>query len=106
MKPTTLKALKQSIAHWRRLATGKEKKGEHPDSSSCALCKLFIRIGCKGCPVAEKARETGCNGTPFLDAYKRYQQMGWGFASESTFRTAAKKELAFLESLLPKKPRK
>lgn len=42
MTAIALKALKESIAHWRRLATGRRKGGEWPVESCCALCKQFI----------------------------------------------------------------
>lgn len=109
MKPATLKALKQSIAHWRRLATGKEKQWEEPNAEHCALCTRFLKSAlCYGCPVKERSGKRECNGTPYVDAYHAWSAWKWNEDEqlEPAFRTAAKKQLAFLESLLPKKPRK
>lgn len=102
MKSQTLKALKASIAHWRRMATGKASRTERPQSDSCALCGLFINRPsfCRGCPVAEKAKAVGCNNTPFNDAYFAWKKFG---KRSRQFKLAAQAELAFLESLLPKR---
>lgn len=101
MSPKTLKALKLSIAHWKRLATGTEKKGEMPHADDCALCKLFwTDNGCKDCPVAAKTGLNYCIGTPYLAAIKAWRARFRGIEG-AIFLAAAQKELEFLESLLP-----
>lgn len=102
MNPTTLKALKQSIAHWNRLATGRRRNGETVGASQCALCQLFLYMrDCKGCPVAEKVNRSGCELTPYMDAVNALCAHGH---DSPEFKAAAKVELEFLRSLLPKKP--
>ena len=49
----TLEALDASIAHWRKVI-----KCEHPDhanlgNNNCALCLIFWRRGCQGCPIRD-----------------------------------------------------
>ena len=109
MKTVVLKALKASIAHWKRLLAGKERRGEAPDSESCALCALFDDgdYGCRACPVGQKTKDTGCYGSPWMFAYSAYYNRGDGeSAAEREWKTAAKLQLAFLKSLLPRKERK
>lgn len=106
MKPSTLKALRQSIAHWRRMATGKSKPGESPVGSQCALCRAFysIKLGvCDGCPVKKKTGFNLCHRTPFHQAATFWRSSG---IASTVFKLAAKVELAFLRSLLPKKKKK
>lgn len=107
MKPSTLKDLKRSIAHWLRMATGKARIGERPDGLHCALCARFAlpknAFGCDGCPVKEKTGLSGCSGTPWQAAYDACHAYG---IDSVRFKRAAKKQLAFLRSLLPKKKKK
>lgn len=100
MNPATLKALKQSIAHWKRLSTGKRRLGERVGASQCALCSLFLHIhSCKGCPVADKVERSGCSLTPYGHARDAHDAYG---IDSPEFKAAAKVELKFLQSLLPK----
>ena len=99
MPPPTLKALKQSIAHWKRLATGKRREGERTGVHDCALCVLFFRTDCAGCPVAQKVNRIGCSNTPYVNANDAYYDTG---LDSPEFKAAAKVELEFLQSLLPK----
>lgn len=108
MNAKTLKALKASIAHWRRLATGKASVTERPFSDDCALCKLFVEqaeIGfeCVGCPVMAKTGLNKCQRSPWSTASTSYFLEG---PLSCRFKDDAKKELAFLKSLLPKSTRK
>lgn len=114
MKPETLKALKKSIAHWKRMATDPKCK-ESPYNHHCALCERFSdRISDLGsrtcsrkgigatedCPVKIRAGQPYCSNTPWLDAslLHRARELHW-----NQWQTAARKEIAFLESLLPVK---
>ena len=100
MNKTTLTALNGSIEHWKRLATGKRQPHEDLGADHCALCVLYMNNGCQGCPVARATGERYCRGTP----YPRADALGDEFTLDSRqFKAAAKKELAFLKSLLPKK---
>lgn len=99
MNQKTLKALKSSIAHWERLASGKRKDGEQPTGQCCALCAQFFDNHCRGCPVASKTKLTACVGTPYWKASRYWNLQG---PDSRQFKTAAKAELQFLKSLLPK----
>jgi hypothetical protein len=106
MNAPTLKALKESIAHWTRLANGTRKNTENLDAKCCALCRRFVlkNRDCGDCPVVRS--QTGqslCQGTPFYDA--QGAMFDHGFDSPF-FKAEAKKELAFLKSLLPKRGKK
>ena len=94
MNKETLKALKGSIHKWEKIVAG---IGDDDGPDNCPLCQLFNTSdvdeleACNGCPVAEKTGEQYCLRTPY-DQYS-------GAATTSN----AKKELAFLKSLLPKR---
>ena len=106
MDRKTLAALKKSIEHWERLASGQLKRGEWIGPDHCSLCKLFYDGGCNGCPVAEKTGYNDCQTTPY-DIVIAYVDACFGLDRESIlnskgFKSAARKELRFLKSLLPK----
>ncbi len=64
---TTLEALDDSIAHWKRLYTGTRRENEGCFGEDCALCAKFYIGGksdCEGCPIAE-AGFRHCNGSPW-----------------------------------------
>ena len=58
----TLKALRGSIAKWKRLSEG---RGADDGCRNCPLCKLFIFDNCIGCPVKEYSGFWHCTNTPF-----------------------------------------
>jgi hypothetical protein len=101
MDQKTLTALKGSIAKWQAIVDG---TGVDHGSSNCPLCQLFrysndYNAGgnCEGCPVAEEVEDTCCDSTP----YQEYATAD-DFDDKEAMATAAKKELEFLKSLLPK----
>lgn len=114
MKPEVLKALKSSIAHWERLASGKRIHNEGVGVDDCALCKMFNRhinlngpdldTRCFGCPVREHTGQQFCRGTPFILAEEISDKIDEFDEPLDTamFKEAAQKELEFLKSLLPK----
>jgi hypothetical protein len=110
MSPHVRQALQQSIAHWKRLRDGKERDDESTDGDSCALCVLFSTLGegCAKCPVCQKTTYLSCGGSPWWDAHLAYWERDIDTASKRKWKTAAKRQVAFLESLLPKtrKPRR
>lgn len=85
MTKKTLTALRASIAHWRRLATGKRLPKEVPSAIYC--------------PVRVATGNDFCESSPYWAAEKAAR---FGLDSKE-FKAAARKELAFLRSLLPKK---
>ena len=101
MNELTEKALRASIARWKRIADGEvPSKG----SESCALCLRFE--GCElatgeKCPVYKHTGMNCCLGTPFsafVKTAKERNREWWAFDKDSV--TAALFEVAFLESLL------
>src|SRR3990172_5751461 len=101
----TLAALKKSILHWGRLASGQVRRGEWIGPDHCALCKLFIAGECNGCPVAERTGYNYCDGTPY-EIVATYIDSCFCLDKKSIlnskgFKSAARKELRFLKSLLP-----
>lgn len=106
MNGPALKALRLSIAHWRRLATGGEKRGEEPNIRYCALCRQFNKPTgpngdyCVGCPVRDKTGKEFCKGSPYLDANRAWRRR---HQYPMDARIEALREYFFLRSLLPTK---
>lgn len=108
MNEKTLTALRGSIEKWRAIADGtREDRG----SVDCPLCIAFPSSFCDGCPVAQ-AGHPRCRGTPYTDEWrtllpndgdlqKTYGPAGIRAISDRA-KAAARKEVAFLESLLPR----
>ena len=107
MNATTLKALHESQAHWKRHWKGKALKGEGVFEQSCALCHVFKiskKIPCLGCPVRNKTGLSYCVGSPWAGACNFWRSR---FTKQSAaFRAAARKEWEFLMSLEPKRRKK
>lgn len=102
MNKKTLAALKGSIAKWKKVADG---TGVDDGESNCPLCQLFIDDDCTGCPVAKAAGEPGCTNTPFVRFRWEFAVAQWSGYKATTLKqkSAARAELKFLRSLLPKK---
>lgn len=98
MDEQTFRALQGSIAKWEAIVAG-NGVDEGPDN--CPLCKLFHpsvapddgRQNCDGCPVKAKTGRSYCAGSPYDE-----------YAEGGTSRAQAKRELKFLQSLLPQEP--
>lgn len=100
MTHETLEALKNSIAHWERLASGTGTEYESPYVEHCDLCKEFLKDSkCTGCPVALATGHNHCVGSPWEKAGDAWIEHG---RNSSDFLNAAAIQLAFLKSLLPK----
>ena len=99
-KKRTLIALKGSIRKWERVLLG---TGKELGVKNCPLCKIFNTAVncCFGCPVMEKTGFDQCNGTPYrewVDSRRHRSQNNLTDAQT----LAAKHELEFLKSLLPR----
>ena len=100
-----LTALKGSIKKWEKIVKG---TGVDDGINNCPLCKIFWEVGCKDCPVSEKADKfTCCEKTPYTkwDGH-HYTVHGTGFPLKIECKICeryAKQEVKFLKSLLPKK---
>lgn len=102
MKKATLKALKGSIQKWKRIVKGVEID---EGTDNCPLCQLFVRADCTGCPVAKKTGFSYCSNTPYSDWEGEawgLKRNGAGYKHTKRSLKAAKAEVAFLKSLLPK----
>ena len=105
MKPRVLKALKASIAHWKRMRKGTQKANESPDGECCPLCNLFrsLCVGCSKCPVYKRTLRRGCHGTPWFGARYNFIMRDRGSVFKEAWEKTANAEIAFLKSLLPVK---
>jgi hypothetical protein len=104
MDQRTLKALHGSIKKWEAIVAG---TGVDDGIHNCPLCVLFWRNNCAGCPVAESSNDISCNNTPYKTAWTQavdpYGSVVLPFSAKTTQqKAAAKEELSFLKSLLPK----
>lgn len=116
MDDDTLAALKASIRHWQENVAAEDVYAVKLGPRYCALCTMFrlrdeFVLTCKGCPVSERTREVGCDGSPYDKAESRYSL--WRGAvdtdapsrdiacAKAAWRRAAQAELDFLIGLLP-----
>jgi hypothetical protein len=106
MDSRTLEALLLSIEHWRENeASPAEAASTGPDD--CPLCELFLKDRCSGCPIANAVGDFGCRGTPYEAAVasRDAAKQSGRDADQEAWRAAARAELEFLESLLPRHER-
>lgn len=103
MKTVVLKALKASIAHWKRMRNGTQKANESPDGECCPLCNLFRYVNCRQCPVFKRTRRMRCCGTPWFGARFNFIMRDRGSVFKEAWEKTANAEIAFLKSLLPVK---
>ena len=102
--------LEESIEHWERLVSGNRLPNESIGTNDCALCKAYLHKSltknCVGCPVSKITGKTYCENTPYDLVMKIKNEMSVrsysDFLDTKEFKEAAKKELEFLKSLLPK----
>lgn len=104
MDSKTLKALKGSIAKWEAIVAG---TGVDKGPSNCPLCLAFWdnsmgEVSCLGCPVRDATGEDGCVGTPY-EKWEDLTECKDQKADTPELKKAARAELRFLKSLLPRK---
>lgn len=99
MNKKTLTALRKSIAHWEENLAANDPFDVYTTSDYCALCDAFH--GCIGCPVAERAGDTECDNTPWVNAHDAKHAWKYGYGTKRQFRNACRAEIKFLKSLLP-----
>lgn len=102
MDARTLKALKGSIKHWQENSKAKTTDDASTSYLMCPLCSEFIKQGCRGCPVMVATGQTSCEGSPYSEADESLMDWKFGKGRREAFIAAAKEELKFLKSLLPK----
>jgi len=101
MDKKTLRALKASIRKWERNAKVKYPDKYLVDSDDCPLCGLFFDLDCEGCPVMQRTGRRGCGDTPYIEASRARVDWEWDYGPMEAAHDAARKEVAFLKSLLP-----
>lgn len=88
--------LRLSIAHWERMRD--RKGGDQPSASQCALCREYFWCSeCDGCPIFERTKRKGCEGTPYQKAMLAFWE------NRRTFPSHAQAMIDFLRSLLVKR---
>lgn len=113
MTPEALTYLREHIAQWRAIVDGTAA-----DTQNAPLCALFYGTvdaagqGCTGCPVRESSGKPYCAGSPYVvwnnllgqhlsdDTPATLSNFPLDVVDEA--RDAAREELDFLRSLLPK----
>lgn len=105
MKPETRAALEKSIEQWKtKLSIALLGKVPPLGQEYCALCKRFdsdfvdlsdaCSLGTERCPVYVKTGSPGCMDSPYDDININ--------GTQEELVKGVKKEIEFLESLLPK----
>ncbi len=115
MKRRTLKALRGSIEKWEEILTG---YGIDHGRDNCPLCKIFsspyrecnAREG-ERCPVKIHSKRIACRRTPYQRWSKHHMDVHFLEANKipggcPKCKQLAQKEIDFLKSLLPSKPKK
>ena len=115
MDAKTLKALKGSIKKWAKIE--RSERALDKGWENCPLCvfgRNTQRAGdmCISCPVKVKIKDTGCEGTPYIEWGDHHVGDHAKRDEVNEYRSRAKgckkclklatKERKFLESLLPK----
>src|SRR3990167_1035253 len=101
-RKSTAEALERSIRHHKRLLACKtpaEVDIEGTTCNECALCQLFYRNNCEGCPVKEESGMPYCDATPFEEEIDALVMWEYGTGTRDKFRHAVREEIKFLESL-------
>ena len=97
MSPSTLSALRSSIAKWEANAKVSSFSKAQIFNDTCALCELFYYENCSGCPVQEETGLPFCEDSPWTVVLRFWKER----LDLDLFREASAKEAAFLSSLLP-----
>lgn len=109
MSSETAAALEASIDHWKRLR-GDPFSGGDTKGRSCALCSLFafgvsLDSMCSGCPVVERTGFRRCQGSPWVDANRAFENVlnryadGTPEGRRKIWDDCARVQIDFLESL-------
>ena len=101
MDKETLKALKGSIRKWEKIVDG---VGVDLGSENCPLCYLYLdsKLDCKGCPVGKHCLDTVFGDWVLHHVRKHPNKPLQIIGKCRTCKKLARKELEFLQSLLPK----
>ena len=105
MDARTLTALRESIEKWERNTVAETPYNFRLGVEDCPLCRLLWYNSCSGCPVRTATGDTHCDGTPYDEAHAAHD--AWFHRPQDpslrlAAQDAAREEVAFLRSLLPK----
>ena len=99
------KALRGSIKKWERIVAGDGTDNGVDDCPLCSLCFGDFSTRCDGCPVSEAVKDNACHGTPHEEWADHHDEVHDEEVETKvhcpTCKTLAKKELTFLQGLLP-----
>jgi hypothetical protein len=108
MKPSTLEALKLSIAKWETNAKAQHWREVDIGANSCQLCRFFNRDGmvynqCFGCPVLAHTGRPYCGETPYSEVFLTMHKFeeDENCMELDELRKLCQAEVDFLKSLLP-----
>jgi len=87
-------ALEKAIKKWQGIVDGTVAD---EGVINCALCQMFIRKECYGCPVSHATGRPYCAGSPY-DQWEKATP-GQYFATTPKLKRLARKMLRFLEGL-------
>ncbi len=97
------------VNHWKRMLKltvrdikqSRDGDGKDaPTANNCAFCVAYSDDSCRGCPIQLKAGKRICENTPYLAAYRLYDDIADGNHRRiKAFHKAVQKEIDFLESL-------
>lgn len=109
MTKKDIAAINDVLAHWERMLELSVQdiidEKEAPHAINCALCRIYLLPNqhCVGCPIMRATGYERCQHTPYYSAQKLYMEIANGFHKRlSLFRKAVRREIKFIESLLPK----
>jgi hypothetical protein len=105
MDERTLAALDDSIAHHERCLAEDDPNEILLGPHQCALCRLFYRDECTGCPVRAQTGQDECEDSPYYEAHHAWSD--WWLEPGSSdlkdaYRAKEQIEIDFLKSLRPK----
>jgi hypothetical protein len=87
-------AIGLGIGKWREVAAGVRRDRGTKD---CALCAMFLAVGCVGCPVMVHTGQPGCDGAPYEDEWRPLVDAdGSAYADTPQKKAAAQSVLDFL----------
>lgn len=115
MDNKTAEALEGSIKHWEENLAAETPDQAELGVNHCALCRVFYRNNCNGCPVRNKTGDSYCNYSPYEYAHNKHNDWENTYLKNedklylctkkevlkkrTQWRIAAREELKFLKSL-------
>ncbi len=102
-RPKTVEeALDRSIQHWQDNVDADHPNGTSVAAEACALCAMFWKRDCIGCPVFKATGEYLCKESPYFaaaDACESWAQKPLVRNRRRIWRQRARAMLRFLKAL-------